>query len=157
MRIGGIYGYVRVSVNPMWGFLVGIAETFHHLFMMASLLIPLGDLVTRAMQIDRGYNIAVWFTAMCMILAMNMLGGRVFWTSNRIIGVTSIVIIILYIFASTAEVDFPKHAVEGGKTYNYDGNGMFTYFPYSSWFFVGLEVLPLSASLSDQVSLLLHD
>lgn len=135
----------------MCGYLVGMAETMHHIFMVSALIIPFGSMVTHALDIDKSYSILVWITTFLVVLAINVQGIRVFWTCNRIIGVTSILMVLLYIFASIREVDFDKYALKDGKAEPYDGFKMFGYFPYSSWFFVGLEVFPLSASYSNQV------
>ncbi len=153
---GGLYGFVRVTVSPFWGFIVATCEVIQNIFYVASTVIPLGEMVTEGTQLPKSYEPIYWLIFFIISLSINIKGGLTFWRFVGLMATSSVLFLLIYIFGSMPQVDFDEHAMDPGHktsgTQYFTGITLLRNLPLSCWFFVGVEILPLAGAQTAVVS-----
>ncbi len=149
---GGSYGFVRASIGPFFGYLDGCAEAMQSIAYVASSVIPLAQMVTLAIEKTADWEPAYWVVFFVTSIYINVAGGKLFWWFNRIIGMVSLLLIILYILAAIKFCDFSKFSEGSIKDYKFDGHAFIVQLPVAAWWYVGSESLPLACVDCSDVS-----
>eukprot|EP01031_Cornospumella_fuschlensis_P028968 gene28968-34959_t len=149
---GGSYGFVRVAMGPFFGFVVGYCEAVLNIMYVASSVIPFGEMLTIVTGLPSAYEPLYWFFFFATSLYIHAARGRLFWTVNAVIAIVSILILVLYVLSTLQYVNINKYAMSSEKDTS-TGNQVVAAFaglPLSSWFYVGVEMLPLAAFESNR-------
>ena len=148
---GGSYGFARVTMGTYPGYMVGASESLQYIMYTAASVELLGSCVTKALRVHASYGAFVWVTF--YVSATAVLSGRAdrFWGCSTALGVLTMGFLLVYIFVTPAaneDVGFEEYAQEGGeaKPFGQDMMTLMRYLPYSCWFFVGIECIPLVCS-----------
>jgi ethanolamine permease len=143
---GGSYGYARCALGPIPGFLVGICETIEYVLYVTSAVLELGNLISFVLNISPAYEPLYWLLFFVISLFIQVYSQRLFWTFNTVIAAITLVLILLYFFASIPSFDYHSNLHE--RTFHIKGGmtDFMFYFPLASWFYVGVEVMTLSCS-----------
>jgi ethanolamine permease len=149
---GGAYGFVRVCIGPFFGYLIGCLEALQNMAYVIAAVIPLGEMLTVVFRTSPKYEPLYWVVFFITALSINIVGGKSFWRFVRVIGFVSLVLLLLYIGASAQYGDFQRYSQSDVSNYHFNGRRFMSYFPYSSWFFIGIEALPLACTDCKQVS-----
>lgn len=148
---GGIYGFVRLTLGPYLGFLVGIFEIFQAIVYSAYYMVEIGQIVTTALLVDQLYSPIVWFVFSIFSVFLNIRGNHTFWNFQWVLAMFSLVILLVFIFSSIQSADTnqyinhekrPEHFSSTSDRLHY----VFRYFLSASWFFSGFEMIPLTCS-----------
>lgn len=159
---GGSYGFVRVCMGPFIGYIVGCCEALQNIAYVSAAVLPFGQMLTLALQTPVEYEPIWWTFFYVTAIGINVIGGWTFWKFNIVIGVASLIISIIYIFGTIQYGDFDKYS-EGAtlSNYTFDGYRFMQLLPVGSWWYIGVESLPLvsndcphvSESISPQLAL----
>eukprot|EP01031_Cornospumella_fuschlensis_P041457 gene41457-50584_t len=149
---GGSYGFVRAAMGPFYGFVVGYYEAVLNIMYVASSVIPFGEMMTVVTGFPKKYEPLYWVLFFVTALYIHARRGKLFWGVNAAIAVASLLILLLFVFATLQYADIEKHALPYN---NHRGTGgqvidAFAGLPLSSWLYVGVEMLPLAAIESKQ-------
>lgn len=130
-----------MCLGPFFGYLVGCCETLEFIAYVISAVIPFGEMLTPLFNAPVKYEPIYWTFFFVTAVGINVIGGKVFWTFNRIIGTVSLLLILIYIASTIQYCDFSKHA-EAPTTF--DGGNFLTFLPLATWWYIGVEALPLA-------------
>lgn len=141
---GGSYGFARVCLGPYFGFLVGCCEAMQNIAYVSSAAVPLAWMFSIVFQSDKAYEPAYFVLFYVSAVAVNVIGGNVFWWFCRIIGAISLIITVLYIIGTSYNGDFSKFSGSQVINYPFNGSNFMTYLPLCAWYYIGVESLPLA-------------
>eukprot|EP01033_Poteriospumella_lacustris_P024782 gene24782-gene21542 len=105
---GGSYGFVRVCLGPFFGYFVGCCETLQNIAYVATAVITSSKMISTVFHTSANYEPIYWTFFFITSIAINIIGGNVFWKFSRYIGIISLLIILLYIVAAAQFSDFSK-------------------------------------------------
>jgi amino acid transporter len=155
---GGAYGYVRATIGPFFGYLVGCCEAIQNIVYVSVSVIPFAQVCTLAFQVPVDYEPIYWVFFFVTAIYINNRGGKFFWRFSTIIGIVSFLLIIVYILGTIPQMDFEKHSQQ--RDYPKDGgkfvNNMMQALPVASWFYIGVESIPLACIDCASVSCLAY-
>lgn len=151
---GGIYGYVRVTLGPFLGFIVGCCEMLQNVVYGCYCLYPVGHFISELFGLPHSYCSLFWIIMLLFALAINVAGPKYFWSSNVVVLVMAFTMMLLYYAVTFPCMDCEKYAGSGfiRDDANAGATDWFKYFPYAWWIFAGLEMLPMACSDAAEVS-----
>jgi hypothetical protein len=132
-------------MGPYIGYLVGCCESAEYILYVASSIIPLGKLISYIFDIDSNYEPFYWVFFYLATLSIQILGGNFFWKFNFFITFVTCLFIALFLLLAPIHANFELNAKPYGRN-NFDVQLFLEYLPLASWFFVGIEALPLACS-----------
>lgn len=141
-------------MGPYFGFVVGYCEAVLNIMYVASSVIPFGQMLTIVTALPSSYEPLYWLFFFATSLYIHAQRGRLFWGVNAAIAIISIIILVLYVLSTLQYVDINQYALPYKREVS-TGNQVMAAFaglPVSSWFYVGVEMLPLAAFESNRVS-----
>lgn len=155
---GGAYGYARVTVNIYGGYIVGCCEVLEYILYVASSVYVFGRFISAILNLPHIYEPIYWFLFYVIATCLQICDGRLFWHVNTILAVISIVILLLYCvacipvmnFSQNAQLDDSSNPWFGGKP----GYSFMRVLPLASWFYIGIEAVPLAGVETRSVCIL---
>lgn len=167
---GGAFGFVRATIGPYLGFLVGIAEVLiNGLYVMGATL-PLGKLLTLIFDVEDYYEHVFWLVILIISTAIHIKGGSLFWYLSSALASVSLLTLFIYFSATIKEfhydsnTKFRNYIIPSSNTtmINLSNNehliqphtalSFFRVLPFGYWFYVGMEQLSLVCHESIKVS-----
>lgn len=155
-EMSSAYGLVRAWVGPYFGFVAGVLEAMRNVTYVTASVLPFAQMISHASGGDRSYEPAYFGIFFVTAVGLNALGGRAFWYSARVLVFLALLVLMIYVCGAIQFTDFKKYLeteVSGGGGYEFDGYAFVKRFPWASWFFLGLESLPLTCVDCQEVSL----
>lgn len=147
---GGAYGYVRCSVSPLAGFLVGVCEWLENNFYVMCCVWSNGKAITYATGISVYYEHLWFFITYVMTIAFHINGGVTFWMTMNFCAVCTILIILLYCFSamSSRTEDFYSASFERTPENTFMGGApaFIKAFHQPTWYYIGCETLMIAGS-----------
>lgn len=140
---GGSYGYVRCTLGPALGFLVGCCEAMEYVLYVATALAEFGQLVSISTHFPSAYEPLYWMLFYLVALSVHLRGGAVFWRTSDLLAVCTLLLVVLSLLSATTVGNFERYASDA-EAFEGDGYRFFLYFPLASWFFVGVEAMTLT-------------
>lgn len=134
--------------------MIGAMESFADIMYVAIAIVAIGQSITFTFNGDSRWEPIYWLFIYLLSLALLIFGDRSFFTWTTGLGLISMVLVILYLVASSDTMDFELF-VEKEQTDDRIYTGMLNFvalLPVSSWFFVGLDTLPLTCGDTKNVS-----
>ncbi len=149
-----MYGFIRATTGPYYGFVVGCCEAMQNIVYVSATAIPLAEMLVYGTGLSTAYEPMLWIIFYVSSMAINIIGGEVFWKFNLIIGMVSLLLILIYIFGTISYGDFDRYVASSRITRDqpFDGEGMMQSLPLAAWFFIGVESLPLCGRDCSDVS-----
>lgn len=146
--IGGAYGFVRMSLGPYIGFMVGACEVIGNTVYTTTSVVPLGQMISTLSGTADQWQPFYWLIFFASALALHFNNGRIYWMVNSILGAVALVILLLFIFISMPQANFPKYASTSDKP---TGSFM-SILPLTTWLYIGSEMIPFAGSDCNNVS-----
>ena len=144
---GGAYGLARCTLGFYTGFIIGCCETIEYMIYVATSAISLGEMLASVNESWSNYQPLIWLVFYVSALFVHIKGGRIFWRTNFLLAIVSIVIIIIFICGSGHYGSFTKNAPVNGDEWFIGGMSRFmAVLPIAGWFFVGVEALNFACS-----------
>ncbi|TMW58181.1 hypothetical protein Poli38472_011769 [Pythium oligandrum] len=146
---GGAYGLARCTLGFLPAFLIGCCEALEYIVYVSTSVISLADVIVEVSPSLRSAKPLIWALFYISALYVHIKGDRVFWIFNLVIGSTSILIVVIFVFGSLPFVDYTAYAHQPSLNLVDGFAGLLKVLPLACWFFVGVEALNLA---SDQVT-----
>jgi ethanolamine permease len=152
---GGAYSFARAAMGPWGGFVTGLAETIEYVVTTAVVVLfsaYYADQITAELF---GLSLPgwVWWIVLYVIfVGLNSLGAETSFRFALVVAIISMAVLVLFAVLALA-----NGAVDFGRLLNIaptEGNSEFLPFgltgvlfalPFATWFFLGIEELPLAA------------
>jgi len=143
---GGVYGFVRAFIPyPIFGFMVACFEIIYNLFAVAFSVYFLAEFPYTQGFYSHDMVIVNCLIIHLIILAISLLGGRVFGVCLTLFGVASLWLIIIFIFGSIPNVDFDRWATNAPSPFF--GPNVMQHISMFAQAFFGIQYLPLASKL----------
>jgi ethanolamine permease len=138
---GGSYGFARATMGKMAGMLVGLAEASEYILTTAVEMMSLAQLCTQLFGTDPMVE-PIWVAVMYFItVAIHVYGGRTYWTITAAMAILSMVLLIMYWFASLKLVNFSAYASNASGANGWfigGGKGFMSVLPLAIWWYLGV-------------------
>lgn len=156
--VGGSFGYVRCTLGPVVGYLVGCCESAEYILYVATAVAEVGRLTTIITQLSPSFEPLYWMAFYIISLVIQCKGGRIFWRFNAVVAIVTTLLIVIHCLAALPQVDFSRYAIDEERDYaGFGSSASFLdtmyYFPLVCWFYVGVEAMTLSCDDIPQVYL----
>lgn len=152
---GGLYGFIRATLGPYLGFVMGCCEMYQNCVNACFSIFPAGKFITDILQLPRGYDSIFWILIIAIILAINLMGKKAFWRSNALLVLASFALILLYYAITLPCIDCVSNGHYGFADSNpsQEAGNWFKSLTSAWWFFAGMEMLPMACSDAKEVIL----
>ncbi len=143
---GGIYGLARAFLHPFVGFYVCIFELMINLFYISLAVRSLSLLFVHATVVpDNSLQLLFYLLFYSIILSLCLLGGKFFWWTNGILGITCLVLSVIYILGAIPRADFSswKHTEQP-----FTFKEVMMSLPNPSLTYLGIQYLPLNSKFT---------
>ncbi|ETI55420.1 hypothetical protein F442_01841 [Phytophthora nicotianae P10297] len=147
---GGAYGLARCTLGFYPAFMIGCCEALEYIAYVSASTIAFVDLVVEAAPEMKPFRPLLWGLFYISALVFHIRGGRAFWIFNLVLGVTSLLIVVLYCIGSLPFVSFAKYAIDSDLEFADGFQGFMKALPLAAWFFVGVEALPMASDEVEQ-------
>ena len=148
---GGTYGLARVTLGKFPAFLMGTCEYIEYLNCTAFAMEISGEMVSTLIYgtPDCHLQPLFWFIFYLYLVCWQLTPRKVFWWYMSLLGLFVIVMLTIYCVLSPLHANFNQHITHQPHM-NHDSAHSHTYqsfrvLPFASWFFMGLETVPLTA------------
>jgi amino acid transporter len=142
---GGYYGYARVTLGPLGGYLVGCSGLIESIFYFGASPLKIGQFVNICFGLNEKYNPLVWFIVYVLLMLIHACLGKYFWKSISFYAVCTVILFVIYLFGSMPHLDFEKYALQS-EVFNKDPQVFFDVFRLCVVFFIGFDLLTLMSS-----------
>jgi len=152
---GGAYSFSRAALGPWGGFITGLAETIEYVVTTAVIVLfsaLYADAITTELF---GFSMpqwAWWVVLYIVFVGLNSLGAETSFRFALVVAIISIAVLLLFAILAigSGAVDFGKlldiAPTDGNSTFLPFGfAGVLFALPFATWFFLGIEELPLAA------------
>jgi ethanolamine permease len=148
---GGYYGYARVIMGPLGGYLIGCSGLLEITFAFSGALLKVGKMFQIYYDISDDYQKYIWIILYAVtFLFHSICRGKLFWNVITVIAVLEILLMLFYLFSSMPHLNFDKYALEYPKDHSgWDGHNLdllFGDFQLGSVFFLTSDYLTLASS-----------
>jgi amino acid transporter len=142
----GAYGYVRCSVGPFVGYLIGVCELLENSFVSITCVYAFAYGATATSGMSRNFEPLWMLLCYVGLFVLHSRGGWYFWTSMCIFAVLTVALVVLYclcVMASPATsaanlVDEPHEKFVDG------GAGFMENLYRPMWLYIGAETLTIA-------------
>lgn len=151
---GGSFGYVRCTLGPFFGYLVGASEFLQNIVYVATCVIVAADALLLPLDISNTYRPLMCLLIYIIMIGMHSMPLKYYWRAIRFFAVFTMLVMFLYLFGAFPFMDFNKNALHNGKSTGFDNN-FYTFtqnFYYTNFFYIGIEIVPLSCDQVIEVS-----
>lgn len=148
---GGVFGYIRCSLGPFMGYLVGCVESTQNLLFLTAIVNTITTALVDSAVADTQDLLDRYegFIAASVLLSLTVIqcyGGSSFW--HYMVGMTglSVIILLVYIFGSIPSAEYAEHGYNGQlgpaqiKTDAGDTVRLFNHLQFMMWIFKGVEI-----------------
>ncbi len=141
---GGVYGVVRAFTTPLLGFVVAVFEIMLNVSYVSPVVYLLGALPSTYGPMSESLILVNCLVIYLIILAILLVGGRVFWTLNAVLGCIVLALFLIYIFGSCSYANFNEWG--RGEYYDYyETHEFMQQIPMISTCYLGLQLVPLTS------------
>lgn len=127
---------------------MGAVESFANIMYVAIAIVAIGEAISFTFNSASTYEPIYWLVIYLLSLALLIFGDQSFFMWTTSLGIISLVLVVLYLLASSSTMDFDHFIIK--EEYNekvyVDLKTFVSLLPISSWFFVGIDTLPLACS-----------
>ena len=161
---GGAFPIIRMSIGFYTGYLAGCCEAIEYIFYAAISITQLATMLEHNFGVSTNVIPVLYllfFLTSAIILTM---GGLLFWRISKVLGVTCIIILIMYFLGSlpwvSNSVYVPLTMTEAQANSTNDTSqlwfiggmaGFMNVIPLASYFYIGVESLSLCATFVHKV------
>lgn len=155
---GGAYGINRITLGLYPGFLLGCCEAAQYISYVAVMTFYLGRMLCEIFLKD--YYLVPVFCLLLYVSASYILiyGDRYFWRFSTLLGMSSLLILLVYCFGSLPFINMARYTPHSGTTgsssvgdrpqwFVGDMAGFMRYLPLAAWFYRGAGSLNLPGSI----------
>ncbi|MEY2847921.1 MAG: hypothetical protein RI885_586 [Actinomycetota bacterium] len=152
---GGAYSFARAAMGPWGGFVTGLAETIEYVVTTAVVVLFSAYYADSIATELFGVSLPgwLWWIVLYVIfVGLNSLGAETSFRFALVVAIISMAVLVLFAVLALANgaVDFGRllniEPTEGNSAFLPFGlTGVLFALPFATWFFLGIEELPLAA------------
>ncbi|MDQ1598399.1 MAG: ethanolamine permease [Microbacteriaceae bacterium] len=152
---GGAYSFARAAMGPWGGFITGLAETIEYVVTTAVVVLfsaYYADSITKELLHFSLPGWLWWVILYAVFVGLNSLGAQASFRFALIVAIISIAVLVIFTVMALAfgAVDFGRllniAPTEGNSQFlPFGWSGVLFALPFATWFFLGIEELPLAA------------
>jgi ethanolamine permease len=160
---GGAYSFSRAALGPWGGFVTGLAESIEYIVTTAVVVLFSAFYVDEILKSLFGFSLAGdkthpwlmwiwWIVLYAIFVGLNSLGAQTSFRFALVVAIISIAILVVFVlmalFSGAVHFDkvFDIKPTAGNSTFLPLGIGPILFaLPFATWFFLGIEELPLAA------------
>lgn len=107
----------------------------------------LASMLSDLTQLGRQYEPIYWLVFFTISLYINACKGQLFWNTNAILALVSMVVLFIYIVGTAHLCDYVEYAApsDAGFSTSEKVRNVFERIPLTAWWYVGVEMLPLTS------------
>lgn len=161
---GGSYGFIRIAVSPMLGYLVGFHDRLHAGFLFSRSLVMIGRIISvlAGMASETKWEPLYWLGILIVsiIAYLRYAKSKYSWEFIKTYMCFLIGIVIFFCISTVVGVNFTTYAydrdswVDRRDTSDTTGlKGLMRCIPMAMLFFDGMELIPSTASCTENVSI----
>jgi ethanolamine permease len=147
---GGIYGFARVQLGPLPGFVVGTLDCIVYILFSAYALRFFSFIFEEVFSLPAQYAPLYWLGFYIFFTCIFLFRQRGFYVSTKRVGTVSVVLLLIYFIGAAPHMN-SEHFwgnVASAPLYSGGIGDMFNSLTVAAWFFQGIEAIPL---LSDEI------
>lgn len=151
---GGLYGFIRVTMGPYVGFIVGCCEMVQNCVNASLSLHWTGIFVAQIFHLSTNFAPIVWLIVLTAMVGVNLMGTGTFWRANTILVLMCFVLLLLFYAIAMPCIDCAEHGGGGFTTtdMNHATFQWFKYMAFPGFFYTGVEMLPMACADAKDVS-----
>ena len=115
-----------------------------------SLLTYLTGMINILCSFPDRYTPWIWLVLYIIAVSIHLRGGKIIYIVTDILALISLLLLIIYYTATIPQMNFQKYvtpSTRGTNPFSSGGiNGFLLNFPVSTWFYIGIETVPLLGS-----------
>lgn len=144
---GGYYGYARVILGPLGGYLVGCSGLMESIFYFAAYPLKIAEMLEVCFEINTAYDPLLWLGIYVCLFVLMIMMTKYFWQIISLYTVCIICLVLVYLFGSMPVLDFQQYALMNTASgFKQDPNLFLDIFRLSVVFFIGFDLLTLTSS-----------
>jgi amino acid transporter len=111
---GGYYGYARVILGPLGGYLIGCSGLIESVFAFSGYALKISHLMQTYYDIPEApYDKYGWILCYVGVFLFNVLfTGKLFWNVISFVAIVEILLILFYLFSSMPYLNFQENALQ---------------------------------------------
>jgi amino acid transporter len=142
---GGSFGYVRCTLGPFWGYLVGASELLENFVFVCACVRSMGISSTIAWEVQTNFDarpktFPVFYTALFLV---NSIGGTFYWRSVMFFGLYAIGIVMMFLIISYRDYDLNHYAFYKMDEFEGEPRLFLRRLHYLMGAYMGLQIMPL--------------
>jgi len=142
---GGTYGLARVTLGNFPAFFIGSCETIEYVlytaFCVGSVSQLIQDLAGTNVDSQYFFFVVIYIS----VVVIHLVHNKLIWNLTSIFAVTVGILTLIYCLISAPMYgNFQKNVVDMHMEKDYTFRNWFSIMPFASFFFVGIETLPLA-------------
>lgn len=154
----GTYGYVRCTIGPLYGFLVGCCELIENNFITLCCVYTIALSMTAVTEMDRNYEPLWMFLTYAAAVFVLLPGGHYLWRFMYVLCAFTLTALYLYLFTVwttqpkmwTADLTHAAHNKIAGSA-----TTVLQQLFRPNWFYIGFEVITVTGkNMSDGTKVL---
>ncbi|OQR88946.1 Amino Acid-Polyamine-Organocation (APC) Family, partial [Achlya hypogyna] len=152
---GGSYGLTRITLGFYAGFLVGFLELLEYIASASVSVSYVAEFLATEFDIGEAYLPLMWFIFYIVFITIFHLRGKYVWSFMVVFALACIAPSVLLVVTNLHHADLGRY---GGLVDNSTGSvvwasgtlssAYFTWLPYTSWAYAGVECLTLVTSMT---------
>jgi amino acid transporter len=142
---GGYYGYARVILGPLGGYLVGCCGLVESVFYFGAYPLKITQFLNIYYEISHEYDPLIWVLIYTAIVLLQIAIAKQFWNFISIFTLCTLVLVAIYLFGSMPYLNYQRWATHEVK-FNHDPQIFFDVFRLSNLFYMGFDLLTLTSS-----------
>lgn len=142
--------FAKACFGQRAAFLTGLVESLKCVMVVAVITTGIGSYVSEILQTPPSFAPVIWFVFLAAFTLLNVVGGEASSTFQLVITIISTILLLIFFGgASLKGLDFGRYALDGG-TFGSTTSlpGVMAVWPFSLWFFLGIEELPLATEVT---------
>lgn len=145
---GGYYGYARCAMGPLIGYLVGCSGVWESMFYMSIYILKLGQTATYCFDVPEDQQPYVWIVVYVCLILFHLCSGQYFWKTTILLGITALLVIMIYLFGSMNQLNFHHYAFLDSNGFQKSNSyqEFLTVLRLSILFFIGFDMITLTSS-----------
>ncbi len=114
---GGSFGYVRCTLSPFIGYLVGLCDCLQSVLFSAYSVY----MISRSLSIattgvpDSYYHPLWWLAIYITLISMSLPGGKCFWNTMTVFTALTIIMLLIYCLGNASKTDFNYWAMDNHR------------------------------------------
>jgi amino acid transporter len=148
---GGYYGYARVIIGPLGGYLVGCCGLVESIFYFGAYPLKITQFLNIYFEVSHEYDPLIWILLYASIVAIQIAMGKHFWNCISIYAICGLILLVIYLFGSMPYLNYDKFATRE-DAFNEDPQIFMDVFRLCNLFYMGFDLLTLTSSQVKNVS-----